>query len=474
VPKSHGRPRSKKQTKPASKKRGPVANNVPNGQELSAPPSWFLPVAVDREPAPLGPLGSNPPQSLGAEQGRRDPVTEVFLPPASSPAVPPPPPAHDAALSLVAPAELLRPLQIMPLGCDALQELNPQGLGLTYWFDAAPDGEPYPVTIRFTGQHTGETLDEAVANRTFDIQRTLARVIPGSGRNAFTARALDLAPGEWQVTAAPVPASAAPPNNAGTPGPPSHQPRLPHGSATGTTTYAPVARVRAPGMRIGAWPAFVAGGTLVALTTQALLADHQHLPAIKLLLVSLIACLLGLVGAKVYYAVTHLHEKDNGLFNGMCIQGFVLAAIGTLLAGALVSDIPVGRMLDVTTPGLLLGLSIGRLGCFFGGCCAGKPTASRWGLWSSDREVGVRRIPVQLIESASTASLAIAALAVVLLTSPATGGVIFVGAMATNTFIRQPLFKLRGTPRATTHGRTLTMALTALVLAVDLTVAVRG
>jgi phosphatidylglycerol:prolipoprotein diacylglycerol transferase len=195
------------------------------------------------------------------------------------------------------------------------------------------------------------------------IERTVARVIPGSGRNAFTARALDLAPGEWQVTATPVPASAAPPNNAGTSGPPSHQPRLPHGSATGTTTYAPVARVRAPGVRIGAWPAFVAGGTLVALTTQALLADHQHLPAIKLLLVSLIACLLGLVGAKVYYAVPHLDEKDNGLFNGMCIQGFVLAAIGTLLAGALVSDIPVGRMLDVTTPGLLLGLSIGRLGC---------------------------------------------------------------------------------------------------------------
>ncbi len=86
----------------------------------------------------------------------------------------------------------------------------------------------------------------------------------------------------------------------------------------------------------------------------------------------------------------------------------------------------------------------------------------------------MRRIPVQLIESASAASLAIAALAVVLLTSPTTGGVIFVGAMATNTFIRQPLFKLRGTPRATSYGRTLTMALTALVLAVDLTVAVRG
>lgn len=471
MPKSHGRARSKKQMKPASTKRGPVATKMPEGQELSALPSWFLPVAVDREPAPLGPLGSKPPRSLGAEQARRDPVTEVLLPPAFPP---PPTPAHDAALSLVAPAELLRPLQIMPLGCDALQELNPQGLGLTYWFDAAPDGEPYPVTIRFTGQHTGQTQDEAAGNRTFEVQGTIARVIPGSGRNAFTARALDLAPGEWQVTATPVPAAPAPSNNARTPGPPIHQPRLPHGSATGTTTYAPVARVRAPGMRLGAWPAFVAGGTLVALTTQALLADYQRLPAIKLLLISLVACLLGLGGAKLYYAVTHRDEKNNGPFNGMSIQGFVLVAIGTLLVGSLVSHIPVGRMLDATAPGLLFGMSIGRLGCFFGGCCAGIPTASRWGVWSSDRELGVRRIPVQLIESASAGSVAVVALVAALLTSPATGGVIFVGAMAVNTFIRQPLFQFRGVPRATAYGRALTMALTAFVLAVDLAVAVRG
>jgi len=86
----------------------------------------------------------------------------------------------------------------------------------------------------------------------------------------------------------------------------------------------------------------------------------------------------------------------------------------------------------------------------------------------------VRRIPVQLIESASAGSVAVVALVAALLTSPATGGVIFVGAMAVNTFIRQPLFQFRGVPRATAYGRALTMALTAFVLAVDLAVAVRG
>ena len=131
-------------------------------------------------------------------------------------------------------------------------------------------------------------------------------------------------------------------------------------------------------------------------------------------------------------------------------------------------------MLDVTVPGLLFGMSIGRPGCFFGGCCAGRPTASRWGVWSSDRSVGVRRIPVQLIESASSCTLAVAAMPAVLLTYPATGGLIFVSAIAANTFIRQLLFPLRETQRATAHGRTLTMAVTALVMAADLAIALNA
>jgi len=203
---------------------------------------------------------------------------------------------------------------------------------------------------------------------------------------------------------------------------------------------------------------------------QALLAAHRQLPAVGLLVLSVIASLLGLVGAKLYYSATHREEKTSVLRAGMCIQGFVLVAISTILLGSLILGIPIGRMLDVTAPGLLFGMSIGRLGCFFGGCCAGLPTASRWGIWSSDRTVGARRIPVQLVESASSGFIAVAALVAVLLTSPA-GGVIFIAAVAANTFIRQLLFPLRGVPRTTAHGRTLTLAATTLVLVADLAIA---
>jgi phosphatidylglycerol:prolipoprotein diacylglycerol transferase len=225
---------------------------------------------------------------------------------------------------------------------------------------------------------------------------------------------------------------------------------------------------------LAAWPAFVGVGAVVALITQALLAGHHKLPTLTLLVISFVASLLGILGAKVYYLAGHREEKNSLLLSGMSIQGFVLVAIATVLLGSLILGIPIGRMLDVTAPGLLFGMSIGRPGCFFGGCCAGIPTASRWGVWSSDRSVGVRRIPVQLIESASSATIAVAAMLAVLLTYPATGGLIFVAAIAANTFIRQLLFPMREIRRATAHGRALTMAVTALVIATALAVALSG
>lgn len=62
---------------------------------------------------------------------------------------------------------------------------------------------------------------------------------------------------------------------------------------------------------------------------------------------------------------------------GMSLQGFVLAALGTVALGSVALGLPLGAALDASAPGLLFGAAIGRIGCFVGGCCAGRPTASR-------------------------------------------------------------------------------------------------
>jgi len=110
-------------------------------------------------------------------------------------------------------------------------------------------------------------------------------------------------------------------------------------------------------------------------------------------------------------------------------------------------------------------MAIGRFGCFFGGCCAGRPTASWWGLWSSDRRLGVRRIPVQLLESALAGVLGLVVLLAVVSATPPVGGVVFVAAIAAYTFGRQ-VFPMRSIARTTTHGRTITMVAAGLAVAV--------
>lgn len=360
-------------------------------------------------------------------------------------------------------------LQVTRFNCEGVGELEPHALGITYWFEAPVQGGPYVVTIRFNGRRIG-VKGRPGRRDTFEAVETVERVQPGMGSIAVTRRVSDVAPGEWHVTAT---ATAEAAKRAGT-GSGRAATRLPGGSTSGPTTFAPIVRVRAPGARLGAWPALVGVGVVCALVVQWLLVRRAHLPAGKVLAISLAASLVGLVGAKVYYLVEHRRERPAVLTAGMCIQGFVLAAIVTLVAAAAAFDIAVGRVLDASTPGLLFAMSIGRWGCFLGGCCAGRPTASRWGLWSSDRHLGVRRIPTQLLESGLAFGIGAAALAVVTARSSSAGGWVFVGGIAAYTLGRQLLFPLRELPRNTSHGRRLTMAIAgAVLLAAVAVVAVR-
>lgn len=353
-------------------------------------------------------------------------------------------------------------------GCDALADLEPQALGLSYWFEAAAEGEPYRVTIRFAGRRIG-VKGKPGSRDSFSVVESIDPVVPGSGPIAVTTRIRNLAPGEWHVTASPVndtrPRSATPRSVWRA------RPRLPSASSSGATGYGPMMRILAPGARLGAWPALVSIGVAVALMTQASLAAYAGLPNIRVLVLSLAASLVGLICARLYYWAGHRGEAGSFFPGGTCIQGFVLGATGALVLGAPVISLPVGRLLDVTAPGLLFGMTIGRFGCFFGGCCVGRPTGSRWGLWSSDRRLGMRRIPVQLLESAAALMIGLAALLAVRIATPDPAGVVFIAAIAAYTLGRQLLFPLRADPH-TARGRTFTMALAGIVITVDVAVAV--
>jgi len=355
-------------------------------------------------------------------------------------------------------------VQVTRFGCDAVDGLEPHALGVTYWFDPPSDGGPYTVTVRFRGRRIG-VKGRPGRRDSFEKVERIEPILPGTGPVAVTSRVSDVAAGEWHVTAT---AEAAPSRPAGRSGPI----RLPNGSSSGGTAYAPIIRISAPGARLGVWPALVGVGVVCALVVQYLLGRHAGLPTLRVLGLSLLASVVGAAGAKAYYLIEHRRERPPLLTAGMCIQGFVLAAIATLVLGALALGVAVGTLLDVTTPGLLWAMTIGRFGCFFGGCCAGRPTASRFGLWSSNRRLGLRRIPTQLLEAGLALGVGGAAAAVVLADAASPAGFVFTAAIAAYTLGRQLLFPLRDLPRNTTNGRIVTLALAgAVVVAASTTIA---
>lgn len=378
----------------------------------------------------------------------------------------------------------------MDVGYSALLErVTKPILAVTYWFDPAPHPHTSPVSIRFSGRRLG-VEGKAQPGDAFVHDETIDEVIRGSGPISLTARICDLNPGEWAVTAREL-GTVPPPRTRqerrvrqrqrqaqaqaqeGQVAAAAAEPGLaarfwrrwapPVGSSEGVPTHArtcyfPFARV--PGIIPGIWAVLVTLGIALALALQALLAARDHLTIGRLWPIWLVALAAGIVGAKAWFMVLHW---DDHSWDGWCIQGFISAATATAAILLLVLLVPAGIFLDALAPALLFGLAVGRVGCFFAGCCGGPPTASRWGMWSSDMRVGARRIPTQLLESALALTLGLITLAALLRHGPA-GGALFVAGVAAYTLGRQGILRLRAELRRTRVGLPITAALAALVL----------
>lgn len=353
-------------------------------------------------------------------------------------------------------------------------------LAATFWFDPAPRSAPYPVTVRFSGRRA-DVEGPLEPGDHFVHHETIAEVVPGSGPISVTARVGDINPGRWLVTAQLQGLgrsthrrgrrAAEPLASPGTSSVsqvsllPKLWRRWVPDTSSSFETAEPVHThlapfVRAPGVVPLSWVTLVTLGMAVALTLQYLLAGLADLAVAPIWTTTLVAIVAGIIGAKGWYVVKHWREYR---FEGWCIQGFIVAASLTALLLFTIQKQPTGAILDITAPGLMFGLAIGRIGCFFAGCCGGPPTASRWGVWSSDQHVGARRIPTQLLESALALSLGLGALAMVVGHAPM-GGALFAGTLAAYTLGRQGIMTLRAEARLTRFAVPMSAAASASVL----------
>lgn len=198
----------------------------------------------------------------------------------------------------------------------------------------------------------------------------------------------------------------------------------------------------------GLWLLTAVAGTALGLRVQQLLVAGLRPRPSATLSVSLIALAAAVVGAKGWYLFLHRSRRS---VQGWAVQGFIGGFVVSAVVVAAVRDVPLGAYFDTAAAGLFAGLAVGRLGCVFAGCCSGRPTSSRWGLWSSNQTVGTRRVPTQLLESALAAVVAAGSTLAVNFAG-ARGGWVLVAAVGAYTALRQPIVTQRDEPRQSKLG----------------------
>ncbi len=366
------------------------------------------------------------------------------------------------------------------------ESIKQQALGhavsATCWLDPGNSGDRYPVSVRFSGRRAGASGQPQQGDR-FDHTETIGDVMPGSGPVSVTAKVTDVTPGEWIVWARPDAGTAkgGPPMRP-LPAPPAGRLGLgrllrskgnpvPAGNTGTRVMTRPGGYATGPGLVPASWLPLVAVGVVAALAVQAVLAGRAHLSIGAGLGVSLAASVAGAAGARAWYVALNRGKVQGMPTQGLCIQGFIVAAVAVLIAGLALAGIPIRTFLDISAPGLFFAMAIGRQGCFLHGCCVGRPTGSQWGIWASDGRVGARRAPTQQLESLGSLVIGLAALLLVLQARPP-AGTIFIGALAAYTVCRQILFRYREEPRRSSFGRRASLIAAGLVLLADIIAAI--
>jgi phosphatidylglycerol:prolipoprotein diacylglycerol transferase len=155
----------------------------------------------------------------------------------------------------------------------------------------------------------------------------------------------------------------------------------------------------------------------VALLIAARLAARDGLPKERVYDLGLWMLLAALVGSKVLMLWTEPAYRENPLqlFSLDFLRSggvFYGGLLGAILTGYLLVrryGLPWWKTADAFAPGIALGQSIGRLGCFSAGCCWGKPTSLPWGVRFTELGHEITGVPIdqhlhptQLYESGAT------------------------------------------------------------------------
>jgi len=130
---------------------------------------------------------------------------------------------------------------------------------------------------------------------------------------------------------------------------------------------------------------FVAIGLMLGISIALKQAKRDGLDYQKILDGAFYIILAGIIGSRIFYVIQNFPLYKSNLLNIFKLWEGGLVFYGGLLLGIPVAWIIIKRQgfsilnfFDLFAPSMAIGQAVGRIGCFFAGCCYGLPTQIPW------------------------------------------------------------------------------------------------
>lgn len=136
---------------------------------------------------------------------------------------------------------------------------------------------------------------------------------------------------------------------------------------------------------------FVTAGILAGILYYLADADKRHAKSEGVIQIVSAALIFGVLGSKLPLILEGA-DLETLIFGKSIVGGLIGGMLGVVMVKKILG-IKL-KMGNVIAPAVALGMAIGRLGCFFNGCCYGVPAA-----WGVDFGDGLSRYPTQLFEA---------------------------------------------------------------------------
>jgi phosphatidylglycerol:prolipoprotein diacylglycerol transferase len=144
--------------------------------------------------------------------------------------------------------------------------------------------------------------------------------------------------------------------------------------------------IRLGPLDIHTYGVFVALGFIVGLAVATRRARSEGINPERIADLGMWLIISGMLGGKLFHIIFFWddflygwrQEGVRSLREGFVFYGGFIAASLTAVAYTTVKKLPFFRVADVFAPSIALGHAFGRMGCFFNGCCYGKPCSLPW------------------------------------------------------------------------------------------------